>query len=203
MIAYLEGTILLLEPDFCVVQTTSGVGYQVFAPHSTLVQLVEKETIRFHVHTHVREGEITLYGFLTRSEKQLFEMLIKTTGVGPKLAIVTLSTLSATRLVNAIQQQNVAQLNAVPGIGKKTASKICLDMVDQLKKHPVVGLETASVSMAYNPKAVSETDELLSALTNMGFSEKDVLSILGQAKAESDSFEDQIKKALALLTSSH
>lgn len=202
MIAYLEGTVLFKEEDYCVLQTSSGVGYQVFVPQSLLIQLVEKETIQLHVHTHVREGEITLYGFTTQAEIKLFEMLIKTSGVGPKLGIVTLSTLTPAQLVQAIHDQNVNQLNAVPGIGKKTASKLCLDMADQLKKRPIVDLKITPNPGNSGPKNTSEVSDLLSALTNMGFSEKDVLSVLGQVNSES-SFEDRLKKALMLLTSPH
>lgn len=203
MIAYLEGTVLFTEPDYLVLRTSSGVGYQVFMPQSLLMEALKNETVHYHIHTYVRDGEITLYGFASLEEKKLFEMLIKTPGVGPKLGIVTLSTLRPKQLVTAVQNQNIAQLNAVPGIGKKTASKLCLDMADQLKKHPIIGLAWQAVPLSSGKMPASPTDELFSALTNMGFSEKDVLSILRQVRTEEQSFEEQIKKALTLLTSFH
>ncbi|MBF0287459.1 MAG: Holliday junction branch migration protein RuvA [SAR324 cluster bacterium] len=203
MIAHIEGTVFLAEPDYLVIKTDAGVGYQIFVPQPLLIQATKNKAVQFHIHTHVREGEITLYGFETLEEKKIFEMLIKTTGVGPKLAIVTLSNLRPPQLLESIYNQNISQLNAVPGIGKKTASKICLDMADLLKKHPITGLEFTKTQLVSEKVFHSPADELLSALTNMGFSDKDVLSILGQVQAEENSFEGQIKKALSLLTSLH
>lgn len=203
MIAYLEGTVLFTESDYLVLKTTEGVGYQVFMPQPLLQEAVKNEAMHFHIHTYVREGESTLYGFASLEEKKLFEMLIKTSGVGPKLAVTVLSILRPARLIQAIQTQNIPQLNAIPGIGKKTASKLYLDMTDQLKRHPIVGLEWQEPQQITTPMPASKADELLSALTNMGFSEKDVLSILGQVQTEGQSFEEQVKKALALLTSFH
>lgn len=201
MIAYLEGTILCKEADSLVLQTAFGVGYQVFMPQSLLEEATPSATMSCHIHTYVREGESTLYGFASLEEKKLFEMLIKTSGVGPKLAIVILSTLRPKRLIEAIHHQNIAQLNAVPGIGKKTASKLCLDMTDQLQKHPLVGFDWQGTPNDSENRKTSRADDLFSALTNMGFSEKDVLSVLGQMPTETLSFEEQIKKALAQLTS--
>ena len=201
MIAYLEGTILFRESDSLVLQTALGVGYQIFMPQSLMATTKNSNSLSCHIHTHVREGEITLYGFASLEEKKLFEMLIKTSGVGPKLGIVILSTLRPPQLVEAIRQQNIAQLNAVPGIGKKTASKLCLDMADQLQKHPLVGLDWPEAPKIPEKSKTSATEDLQSALTNMGFSEKDVLSVLGHMQTETLSFEEQIKKALAHLTS--
>ncbi len=203
MIAYIEGTIFLLESDYLIIQTEAGVGYQVFVPNPLLVQATKNQKAQYHIHTHVREGEMTLYGFESLEEKKIFEMLIKTSGVGPKLGIVILSTLRPPQLLESIHSQNISQLNAVPGIGKKTASKICLDMTDLLKKNPIPGQEFIKPQLTSEKVFHSPTDDLLSALTNMGFSDRDVLSILGQVQAEENSFEEQIKKALSLLTSSH
>ena len=201
MIAFLEGTIRAIEADYLVLQTSAGVGYQLFLPQILLSQALKNENCQYHVHTYVREGEITLYGFASHEERKLFEMLIKTTGVGPKLAIVILSSLRPPQLIQAVYGQNIAQFNAIPGIGIKTASKLCLDMSDQLQKHPIGGIEW-SPSRTETPAAESSPrNALLSALKNMGFSEKDVLSVLGKVEAEEESFEAQFKKALGLLTS--
>ncbi len=200
MIAYLEGTVLLSHADYLVMKTTGGVGYQVYVPQVLLIQASEK-VLSLHIHTHIRENDITLYGFSSLGEKQLFEMLIKTSGVGPKLGMAVLSVLRPQQLIQAIQSQNVGLLNSVPGIGKKTAAKLCLDMNDHLKKAPVVGLDIGASTITQQSLPASHAEELVSALTNMGFSERDVLSILGQVQAEAQSFEEQFKKALALLTS--
>ena len=200
MIAFLEGTVRIIEADYLILQTSAGVGYQVFLPQSLLLEAVKNESCQLHVHTYVREGEITLYGFASLQEKNLFEMLIKTTGVGPKLGIVILSSLRPSQLIQAVFSQNIAQFSAIPGIGKKTASKLCLDMSDQLQKHPVGGMEWSPARTAIPAAASSQGNELLSSLTNMGFSEKDVLSILNKVQADEEAFETQFKKALSLLT---
>ena len=201
MIAFLEGIVHTIESDYLVLQTASGVGYQLFLPQSLLLEAVKNERGQYYVHTHVREAEITLYGFASLEEKKIFEMLIKTSGVGPKLGIVILSALRPAQLIQAIFSQNTSQFSAVPGIGKKTASKLCLDMSDQLKKHSIGRIDKNLIHTAAPAAASSQGNDLLSSLINMGFSEKDVLSVLGKVQADEESFEGQFKKALNLLTS--
>ena len=201
MIAYLEGIVHTIETDYLLLQTASGVGYQLFLPQVLLLEAVKNERGQYYVHTHVREGEITLYGFASLEEKKIFEMLIKTSGVGPKLGIVILSALRPAELIQAIFSQNISQFSAVPGIGKKTASKLCLDMSDQLQKHPIGGIDKSPFHTAAPAAASSQGNELFSSLINMGFSEKDVLPVLGKVQADGESFEDQFKKALNLLSS--
>jgi len=201
MIAFLEGTILYIEPDYLVLKTGEGIGYRITMPDPLLKKATVNEPESYHIHTHVREGELTLFGFDSLEERKLFEMLIKTSGIGPKLGVSVLSALRPSQLVKAVQNQNIPQLNAIPGIGKKTASKLFLDMADQLKKHPIIGIKSEDISSTSRKIPSSEGNELFSALTNMGFSDRDGLSILGKVQGKEDSFEAQIKEALALLTS--
>lgn len=202
MIAYLEGQILLLESDYIIVKTSSDIGYQVYVPSSLISVESKGNTIELYIHAHMREGEFTLYGFYSHSEKQLFELLIRTSGIGPRLGITILSHFPPQQLIQAVNHQDIHTLNTIPGIGKKTATKLCLDMKDHLKKHPIGGFEMlAGKTIEFAPETHSERDELLSALINMGFTEREVLPILRQIQSEELDFEGQLKKSLSLLTS--
>ncbi len=199
MIAYLEGSVLRVAADGLVLKTTGGVGYAVHVPQNLLTSLRPEEELTLHVYTQVREDELTLYGFGHPDERTLFEMLIKTSGVGPKMALATLSTLAPPDLVAAVERGDAEAFSRVPGIGKKTAAKLCLDMRDQLKKHPLPNL-TSGASADFVLPGANDTDGdgVLSALKNMGFAEREVGPILRQLDPEG-SFEERFKKALSLL----
>jgi Holliday junction DNA helicase RuvA len=198
MIAYLEGNVLRVHADLLILKTRDGVGYAVHAPQSLLAGCRPEEALEVHVHTHVREDEITLYGFRTPEDCALFEMLIKTSGVGPRIALAALSTLSAPELVSAVQRGDAEAFSKVPGIGKKTATKLCLDMRDQLKKHPLPGLQSGTFAEVSLQAPSADSDGVLSALKNMGFAEREVLPVLQQLDPEAP-FEERFKKALSLL----
>ena len=142
MIAYLEGEIVRTEPNLIVLKTSGGVGYAVHVSQQVSVKFAAEEFIALHIYTNVREDDISLYGFQKLEEKELFEMVIKTSGVGPKLGLAVLSVLSPQQLVDAVHQSSAESFSQVSGIGKKTAAKLCLDLKDQLKRHPVSGIES-------------------------------------------------------------
>ena len=142
MIAYLEGHILRSEANLIVLKTSANVGYAVHVPLQVSVKYSPEEFLSLHIHPNYREDDISLYGFQNLEEKELFEMLIKTSGVGPKLGLAVLSAISTHQLVDAVQQNNTEVFSQVSGIGKKTAAKLCLDMKDQLKKHSFSGFES-------------------------------------------------------------
>ncbi len=202
MIAYLEGQVLSADSGVVVVKTLSGVGYAANIPQPLLSRLKTGDEVVLHVHTQVREDEISLYGFASTAERHLFDLLIRTSGVGPKMALGVLSVMPPQELISSVQQGNANRFAQVPGIGKKTAAKLCLDMRDQLKKHPVPGLEVAMESVAAFelPGEKPDTDEVLSALKNMGYAEREILPVLRQVGNGEQSFEVRIKKALSLLT---
>lgn len=202
MIAYLEGQVLSADSGVVVVKTLSGVGYAANIPQPLLSRLKTGDEVVLHVHTQVREDEISLYGFATTAERHLFDLLIRTSGVGPKMALGVLSVMPPQKLISSVQQGDANRFAQVPGIGKKTAAKLCLDMRDQLKKHPVPGLEVAMESVAAFelPGEKPDTDEVLSALKNMGYAEREILPVLRQVGNGEQSFEVRIKKALSLLT---
>ena len=202
MIAYLEGEIVRTEPNLIVLKTSSGVGYAVHVSQQVSVKFAAEEFIALHIYTNVREDDISLYGFQKLEEKELFEMVIKTSGVGPKLGLAVLSVLSPQQLVDAVHQSSAESFSQVSGIGKKTAAKLCLDLKDQLKRHPVSGIESGleGVSKARATPQGIEIDGIFSALKNLGYSETEILSVLRETGSSDLSFEDRLKKALSLLT---
>src|SRR5690242_8376527 len=162
MIAHLRGKLLAKHPNQAIVET-GGVGYDVTISVPTFSDLpVIGSEVALHIHTHVREDALALYGFLRASEKLLFEKLITVSGIGPKLAITILSGMAADEMVGAIRGNDVAKLTRIPGIGRKTAERMVLELRDKL---PAGGApETAAVP------AMSATEEdVLSALLNLGY----------------------------------
>ena len=178
------------------------MGYAVHVPLQVSVKYSPEEFLSLHIHSNYREDDISLYGFQNLEEKELFEMLIKTSGVGPKLGLAVLSAISPRQLVDAVQQNNTEVFSQVTGIGKKTAAKLCLDMKDQLKKHSFSGFESGIEHGANTGTAsgVTEIDGVFSALKNLGYSEKEILSVLKESGNADLPFEDRLKKALSLLT---
>ena len=200
MIAYLEGRVLLSGKGMLVIKTDSGVGYKVHVSQLLLSKYGPSDDIALHTHTHVRDDELTLYGFAVQEEKDWFEMLIKTTGVGPKLGLAILSALPVSQLTDAVLKENMAAFSRVSGIGRKTAAKLCLDLRDHLNNgHLSVSAESRSVNPVNSGIPVDEDRELASALKNMGYQEREIRQVLHQTGDREDSFEVRLKKALSLL----
>jgi Holliday junction DNA helicase RuvA len=195
MIAFLRGRILDRQPNRIVVDV-QGVGYDVHVPLSTYYHVGEVGTeIALRIYTHVREDVLQLYGFLTALEQQLFERLIATSGIGPKLAVAVLSGIEPNELVAAVQRADVGRLTAIPGIGRKTAERIVLELKDRLAHLAV----PAGVAELAAPAAGERLrDDLLSALQNLGYhraiAEKAVDSTLKTIGAPT--FEQALKAAL-------
>jgi Holliday junction DNA helicase RuvA len=202
MIAYLEGHVLRSEDNLIVLKTSGGVGYAVHVSKHLSVKVSLEEFLTLHIYTNVREDDLSLYGFLSLDEKELFTMLIKTSGVGPKLGLAVISVLSPRQLVNAVHQGNADSFSKVPGIGKKTAAKLCLDLKDQLKRHPILGFESGleTGSETGGTTTSKEVDTVFSALKNLGYSEKEILTVLRESGSLEEPFELRLKKALSLLT---
>jgi Holliday junction DNA helicase RuvA len=160
MIAHLRGVLLSKSPQAAVVEA-SGVGYEVAISIPTFTALpAEGAPVSLLIHTHVREDALALFGFTTATEKRLFEKLLGISGIGPKLALTVLSGLPPERLVAAIQAQDHAMLTRIPGVGKKTAERIVLELRDKLQE-----LAAAPIPGAATPVA----EDVLSALVNLGY----------------------------------
>jgi Holliday junction DNA helicase RuvA len=197
MIARLRGSLVEKTPSRIVVDV-GGVGYDVQVPLSTFYPLGEAGSgVALRIHTHVREDLIALYGFGTPIEHDLFERLILISGVGPKLALAVLSGIEPAELIRAVRQQDVARLTAIPGVGKKTAERIGLEMKDRLPASLTAGDSVKPVETAEDRLR----DDLLSALVNLGYQrpagERAIEAAL--AAAPGGRFEDVLRDALRRL----
>ena len=203
MIAQLRGVLVEKHPNQAVVET-GGVGYDVTIPVSTFTHLPEAGAeVRLRIHTHVREDALALYGFLTQDEKALFEKLIGVSGIGPKLAITILSGLAAADLIHAIGRGEVERLVKIPGIGKKTAERMVLELRDKL---PAVTGEAAGAGVqGGGAGALSPIEQdVLSALLNLGCARPQAEAAVRKAKAAagaaaSADFEPLFRRALELV----
>ncbi len=195
MIAFLRGRLAGKQPNRIIVDV-AGVGYDVAVPLSTFYKLGEPGSdVALRVHTHVREDTFALYGFSTELEQQIFERLIGISGIGPKLALAVLSGIEVADLVRAVSVRDVARLTAIPGVGKKTAERIGLELKDKLPK--TMAGELASDMDSGVPGGEMRRD-LLSALLNLGYhrplAEKAVDAAL--ARMTAPTFEAALKQAL-------
>ncbi len=194
MIALLRGRVLEKHPNRVIVDV-NGVGYDVFVPLSTFYVLGEPGAdITLRTHTHVREDALALYGFATLLEQELFERLISVSGIGPKLALAVLSGSEPLELIRAIERGDHARLTAIPGVGKKTAERIVLELKDRLPRP-----QAAAVALGEPGGAASDVrDDVLSALVNLGYhrplAEKAVATAM--KIAPDGGFERTLKQAL-------
>ena len=197
MIAHLRGTLLEKHPNQVIVES-GGVGYDVTVPISTFSAMPgEGAEVRLRIHTHVREDQIALYGFLTQEEKSLFEKLISVSGIGPKLAVTVLSGLATPDLIAAIRNSQVEQLVRIPGVGKKTAERMVLELRDKLEG---IGMAAAASADKSTMLGALERD-VLSALLNLGCARPAAEAAVRKAKATGtpDQFEPLFRKALELV----
>lgn len=196
MIAHLRGTLLAKHPNQAVVET-HGVGYDVVISVPTFSELpVAGQEVALHIHTHVREDALSLYGFLRLAEKHLFEKLLIVSGIGPKLAITILSGMPADEMVGAIRSGDLARLTRIPGIGKKTAERMVLELRDKLP----AATGTAELSMT----ALTPIEEdVLSALVNLGYQRapaEKALQVAARGVTGAQSFDLLFREVLARLS---
>ncbi|TAK36806.1 MAG: Holliday junction branch migration protein RuvA [Chloroflexota bacterium] len=188
MIAGLAGILEDRGTDALVINV-GGVSYRVYAPLSTLSAVGEiGSSVRVRTHLHVREDNLTLYGFATERERELFELLIGVNGIGPKAALGLLSVLDPDKLVSAVMAEDVALLTRVPGIGRKTAARLILELKGKLETGPIAmparGLE-------------GDSQQILAALSSLGYSSIESMEALKAASAEADlPTEEKLRKAL-------
>ncbi len=192
MIGYLDGTLGARWAEGCFVEV-AGVGYRVMCSGQTLAKLPgDGERVRVWIHTHVREDVLALFGFATESEQAMFEALLGVSGVGPKVALQVCSTFPADQFRRALVTDDVAGISSVPGIGKKTAQRILLDLKEKLDL-PDLALVGSQPDMLAKAR---------SALENLGYSPGEVRAALGEvAPGADDSVADVIKSALKVLAS--
>lgn len=193
MIGSLRGKLVDKRPNQVLVEV-GGVGYQVQIPLSTFATLGSLESeAALLIHTHVREDQLALYGFLTAREKHCFELLISASGVGPSLALKILSGMSIEELVPAIRKGDLAELVRIPGVGRKTAERIVVELRDKL----------AAVDTAEGGKPATKSQleaDVASALVNLGYDARDVEKAIAKARSESEGkFEALLRGSLQIL----
>ncbi|HEY0372494.1 MAG TPA: Holliday junction branch migration protein RuvA [Thermoanaerobaculia bacterium] len=196
MIGYLEGTLRTLDATRALV-ICGGVGYEVHISLSTYYRLEGKRDVAMEIYTHVREDALALYGFASADEKMAFEKLISISGIGPTLAQKILSGIDANDLADAIARGDARKLSTIPGVGKKTAERICLELRDKL-----VVAATPSAQPAA-PTRLSVDDDVQSALVNLGYRPKDAELALDKARQELGAeaeFSPLLKRSLRYLT---
>lgn len=198
MIALLTGRIAYKTPDHLIVDV-NGVGYRVMIPFSTYYELPEEGEVSLHIHTSVREDAIQLYGFRTRTEKSFFQLLISVSGIGPKLARDILSNIQPPQLAAALMQGDLHKLSAIPGIGKKTAERLVVELRDKAAKLDTGSVVASDVVGRTLPEA-TVLDDVTSALLNLGYKDVQVKKALAGIDAAVDSsVEDLLKQALKIL----
>ena len=199
MIAQLRGTLLEKHPNQAIVDA-AGVGYDVHIPVSTFTTLPDVgATVTLRIYTHVREDALLLFGFLSNDEKLIFEKLISVSGIGPKLAITVLSGLATPDLVTAIRGGDIARLVRIPGVGKKTAERIVLELKEKLLE---VGAGDSKVSApGAGPRLTGLDHDVFSALVNLGCSPQTAEEAIRKAreKGAEERFEPLFRAALALV----
>jgi Holliday junction DNA helicase RuvA len=197
MIALLTGKIAHKSPEYIILDV-NGVGYRVQIPFSTYYELPEGGAlISLNIYTHVKEDAISLYGFRTADEKTFFQLLISVSGIGPKLGKDILSNIQVNELASAILRGDLARLSAVPGIGKKTAERLVLELKDKVQKLEFAGTTAGGEHLM--PTSGIEED-VASALINLGYKEAVVKKALAEMRVSpDDSMEQVLKQALKSL----
>ncbi|MFL6231380.1 MAG: Holliday junction branch migration protein RuvA [Pyrinomonadaceae bacterium] len=171
MIAHLSGT-LLAKHATSVIVDVGGVGYEVTIPVTTFYDLEEPGAqVQLRIYTHVREEALQLYGFKTARERELFTQLISVSGIGPKSAIAMLSGMSADEIITAIRTNNLARLTSIPGLGKKTAERLVIELRDKMTKlsSPELEEQLAARASGASPSGDDVREDALSALVNLGY----------------------------------
>jgi len=192
MIAYLKGVIRQKSPSQIVVDC-GGVGYAAAIPLSTFFKMGEEgEPVELFIHTHLTASALSLFGFRTREEKELFLKLISISGIGPKLAIAVLSGMDTDTLAEAVRASDAARIAMVPGIGKKTALRIAMELADKIE----------SKEKVLKARAPKETEDLVSALLNMGFRRKEIEPVVENVvkSGKNGDFEHRLRACLKALS---
>jgi Holliday junction DNA helicase RuvA len=192
MIAHLRGKLIVRHPNQVIIDAM-GVGYDVTITVPTFSELPPAGgEVSLHIHTHVREDQLALYGFLRPEEKHLFEKLISVSGIGPKLAITILSGMPTDEMTAAIRGNDVARLTKIPGIGRKTAERMVLELRDKL---PPVGTDQVHVV----PSLSAIQEDVLSALVNLGYQRAPAEKALSSVE-KNGSFDAMFRAALAVMS---
>jgi Holliday junction DNA helicase RuvA len=215
MIATISGKLTHKSPEFVIVDV-HGIGYRIIVPLSTYYKLPDPEAahetssgqgsgqVFLHTYTHVREDALLLFGFLTKEEKDIFEKLIGVSQIGPKLAVNILSGISAAELKNAIAKGDIIRLTSIPGVGKKTAERISLELKDKIE-FVIEDSQPSASSLHPSRKRDQLFEDAISALMNLGYKKgmaEDAVKQVRGSESEGAGIEDLIRGALKILSKS-
>ena len=198
MIGWLCGRIIDKDQSGKLVMDVNGVGYDVETSLTTFFQVESLQgVIALHIHTIVREDALLLYGFYDKQERALFRALIKVNGVGPKMAITILSSIRPDEFIQSIHQQNTALLIKLPGIGKKTAERLVVEMKDNIQQLPMMVSANANIELSVS--SVTQASEAISALETLGYKPQEALKVINKLDDGQKTCEQLIRQALQML----
>lgn len=196
MIGFLRGKLVVKQPPLLVIDV-QGVGYEVEAPMSSFYALKELGSeVQILTHMHVREDAMLLFGFVTEQERALFRELIKVSGIGAKMALGILSSQAVDEFCAHVNAADTAALSKVPGIGKKTAERLVIEMRDRLKSWQMANIQTNAASKSVPGLVTSNSHSAISALVSLGYKESQAESLIQSVYEEGLSLEVLIKRAL-------
>lgn len=198
MLAYIKGILEMKSAKYVVIDV-GGLGYKVYMSETSINKLGEiGDTVKVFTHYHVREDDISIYGFLTNEELRMFELLIGVSGVGAKSAITMLSNISPSSFALAIISNDTSQLVKIPGIGAKTAARIILELKDKLKKEEEITVEEKTIKEEIVKN--NNVEEAISALQVLGYQRKEIEKAFEKMEVNSLTVEDIIRKGLTILS---
>ncbi len=201
MIEFVHGKVDYISPEYIIIDT-GGIGYQVYCPNPFVYQKNENEQIKIFTYHYVREDASTLFGFKSRDERWLFEKLLNVSGIGPKGGLAILATGEVQHVVQAIENENEKYLTKFPGVGKKTARQIILDLKGKLGDLAPDLFQPGEVTAATPQKLHPELDEAVAALEALGYAGREIKKVIPKLENEHLTTEEYIKKALQLMLNS-
>ena len=197
MFAYIKGSLEEKGNNYVVVDV-SGIGYKIFMSESAIVKLCELgEIVKIHTHYYVREDNISLYGFITKEELKMFELLLSVSGIGAKSAISMLSNITPSKFAIAVISNDINALKKIPGVGPKSAQRIILELKDKLKTEQAVEEELPEVKVEIQKS--ENASEAMEALQILGYNRREIEKVFEKIANLDVSVEELIKKALSLL----
>ncbi|WP_026672457.1 Holliday junction branch migration protein RuvA [Alkalihalobacterium bogoriense] len=194
MIEFVNGKLEVIDPQYVVVET-GGIGYQIFCPNPFVFESYRNKQVKIYTYQYVREDVIRLYGFLQREERKMFEKLLNVSGIGPKGALAILASGQPDHLVTAIEQENENFLVKFPGVGKKTARQMILDLKGKLAEFS----SDAPLFAEQVEQKSTDLEEAIEALKALGYVDKEIKKVLPQLEKETMSTDQYIKRALQLM----
>ena len=198
MLAYIKGELTAKTNEYVVIET-GGLGYKVFMPETSMDKLGQiGDKVKVYTYYRVREDDISIFGFVTNEQLRMFELLLSVSGVGAKTAVGMLAVIEPTDFAFAVISEDISEIVKAPGVGKKSAQRIVLELKDKLKKDAIS--VNAEVTVGKTTSNNAELEEAISALQVLGYNKKEIEKVFEKIDRENSNVEDLIKKGLAALS---